>query len=637
MFTDWVGFSASAQEDEASTLKLLQEEEELVRPIFASRHGREIKSTGDGFLVELDSALHAVLCAIEIQERLHDRNSRPGIAPIRLRIGVHLGDVEERGGDIFGDAVNIASRLEPLASPGGICISGQVYDQVRNKISNRLEKIEPRALKNIHVPIDVYRVTLPWEGGGSKPRDATRNRLAVLPLANISPDPKDEYFADGLTEELISALSKIQGLRVIARTSVSQYKSTSKSVSQISTELDVGSVLEGSVRKAGNRLRVTLQLIDASTQEHRWAKTYDRELDDVFMIQSEIAEKTAEAFRLDLLGTDRESIRKKPTSNLDAYNLYLQGLHAARQTTAAGYTDSRRFFEEAIARDPDFSLAYSALANMYLLMVGDLLAPGVAFPRASQLVTRALELDPESSDAHTARGNLALQHDQDWEISEIEFKRAISLNPSNANAHFWFAMLLTAVQRFDEAVEELRTTIELDPLWKLPRTWLLSVYFVDGNTDAALAIGEEERSRYPGDPSVPVALGTIYARAGRLEEARKEANRSLGPTDDGTRWNRAVLSARLGNPEEARALLAEWTGGSRGGYTNPALIAGLLSILGEQEQALEVLERDLLEGRSLWAEYQWMAFDSLRGHPRFRGILEKLNLPADAPGLAKTG
>ena len=192
MFTDMVGYTAATQTDETGALKLLREQEELVRPLLAAHQGREVKATGDGFLVEFDSALHAVRCAIDVHEHLHDRNSKPGVTPIRLRIGIHLGDVEERRGDIFGDAVNIAARLEPLAAPGGICISGEVFNQVRNKIPNRFERLAPTTLKNVRIPVELYRVSLPWEDPGSSPGSSSRTRLAVLPLANISPDPKDE-------------------------------------------------------------------------------------------------------------------------------------------------------------------------------------------------------------------------------------------------------------------------------------------------------------------------------------------------------------------------------------------------------------------------------------------------------------
>ncbi len=302
-----------------------------------------------------------------------------------------------------------------------------------------------------------------------------------------------------------------------------------------------------------------------------WAHSYDRELDDVFAIQMEIAEKTAAALRLELVGLDRESLRKKPTPNLAAYNLYLRGLHAARKSTFEAYGESVKFFEEAIEQDPEFSLAYSSLANMYVLLAGETIRPRDAFPRVQDLLVKALALDPASSEAHTARGNLALQHDRDWDLSESEFQRAIELNPSNANAHFWYAMLLLVLQRFDEAAEELRVTIELDPLWKLPSLWLMTVQFTSGDFDAAIVTAKEEVARDPSDPNSHVALGTIYYRAGRIEESRREAALANGPVSRPVMADRAVLWALLDMPDEARRLIREWTQEAETRYINPVL------------------------------------------------------------------
>jgi adenylate cyclase len=348
MFTDMVGFTASAQSDESMALDLLREQEDPLRPLFIQYPGREVKSTGDGFLVEFDSALRAVQCAIGIQRAIAQHDSLPGTKSVLLRIGVHLGDVEERGTDIFGDSVNLASRIEPLADPGGICITEPVFGQVRNKISERIEKLGPANLKNVTFPIDGYRVALGSMNSEQHLGSSLRSRLAILPLVNISPDPNDAYFAGGLTEELIPTLSKDRELRVIARTLVSQYKATSMNVTQIGTELGVGSVLEGSIRKDGNRLRITLQLIDSSTQEHIWANIYDRELDDVFGIQRDIAEHTAVGLKVGLLGPERASLEKKPTSNYEAYELYLKGTHAAHLPANEARAHAIKLSEQAI-------------------------------------------------------------------------------------------------------------------------------------------------------------------------------------------------------------------------------------------------------------------------------------------------
>ena len=312
MFTDMVGYSALSQSNEALALELLHEHRLILRPLFLKHSGREIETAGDAFFVEFNSAVEATECAIEIQSTLHDRNLAETITrSITLRIGLHIGDVVYMDDHVHGDGVNIAARLEPLAPPGGICISEDVARQIRNKMQYPVRKIGAEKLKNISMPMDIYCIVLPWLNNSKKfnqkfsrkklltyglvllcaflltglvyfvkklgHKDVfSKTRLAVLPLANISNDSQDEYFADGMTEELISGLSKISGLDVIARTSIMKYKITDKNISQISRELMVGTILEGSVRKVENKARITVQLIDASNQQHIWSKEYDR-------------------------------------------------------------------------------------------------------------------------------------------------------------------------------------------------------------------------------------------------------------------------------------------------------------------------------------------------------------------------
>ena len=267
IFTDIVGYSALSQRDEALALRLLDRHNSLVRSALKRHGGREVKSMGDGFLLEFPSALVAVRFAVEVQDEFRKYNLSAAVGEdLMIRIGVHVGDVESHEGDLFGDTVNIASRIVGLAESGGICVSNQVYDQVRNKIQSTLVRMSRQRLKNIEQEIDLFRVVLPWELSVT-PVSSSINRIAVLPFSNISPDPSDSYFADGLTEELISVLSEIRGLRVIARTSVDQYRNSDKSVKQIGNELNVAHLLGGSVRKVGSRIRITAHLMDVESQE----------------------------------------------------------------------------------------------------------------------------------------------------------------------------------------------------------------------------------------------------------------------------------------------------------------------------------------------------------------------------------
>ncbi len=631
MFTDMVGYSALAQTDEATALAVLQRHNQFLRPIFTKFRGREVKTVGDAFLVEFESALDAVQCAVEIQRFLHDYNvTSPESWKIRVRIGVHIGDVVQSDGDLLGDAVNIASRIEPLADPEGISLTQQVYDQVQNKISVPFVKLPPVGLKNIHVPLSIYRIVPPWGPRGAEAPVAQPSKgrhIAVLPLVNISPDPSDEYFADGLTEELISALSQVRDLSVIARTSVVPYKTAPKSIAQVGAELGVDTVLEGSVRKAGQRIRITLQLVDVATQNHIWASSYNREIDDVFAVQTDIAERTANALQLEFAKAESSGLKRRPTTDLVAYDLYLQGLVASRELRRKGVDEAARFFEEATQRDPNFSEAFAAWADLYVGAAGEYVPMRDVMPRARELAARALELDPESSEAHTSLGNIALQFDHDWPLAEAEFRKAISLNPSNIAAHRWLGLMLTALERFEEAKEVLRRAIRLDPGGdhQLSLAW---AELESGNFDSAIRYAEEARDSEPASVGGHVYLGLYYLEAGRRTDAIREADTPLTGASDVERFDHALLNALVGRPDPARVVAAEAERGEAKSYTSATHLALLYAALGEKSRALDLLEKDFREGdRVFWLFYRGVFFDSIRDDPRFTSLLRQYGLP----------
>ncbi|HTS33876.1 MAG TPA: adenylate/guanylate cyclase domain-containing protein [Thermoplasmata archaeon] len=556
MFTDTVGYTASAQADEGRTLDLLRQQAELVRPLLVVHQGREIKTTGDGFLVEFDSALKATQCAVSIQRRIYERNSEGGLAPIQIRIGIHLGDVVQSGADILGDAVNIAARIEPIAEPGGICLSGAVYEQVRNKVLEKFEKLPPAALKGVEAQIDLYRVALPWNALPSSAHDLVPAGIAVLPFSNISPDPNDAYFADGLTEELISVLSQFRELRVIARTSVTPYKSTSKGVSQIGAELGVSSILEGSVRKAGNQLRITAQLIDVPSQGHVWANSYNRELDDVFVVQAELAKQVAEALKIELQATERAKLEARPAVRQDSYLAYLKGRTLLHRWSPETLKAAKEQFELAISLDGRNASAYSGLSEVILL---DGLwfssSPRVEWNDSSRkLATRALEIDPNLAEAHCSL-TLVLWDEYQYVESETEFNRATALNPSLAVAHRHYGLFLAEEARPDEALREFELAEALDPLSiivlanhgmllirlrqldkarvaieKLGRLdestrayhALLGDYFwAKGDHAAQIEQLDLTIRSSPQDPLNPMFRAAVYASAGRADQARE--------------------------------------------------------------------------------------------------------------------
>ncbi len=634
MFTDMVGYSARVQKDERAALEDLARHNALLRPIFVKNRGREVKTVGDAFLIEFESALDAARCALEVQQTLHEHNvASANGRPIEIRLGLHVGDVEESSGDLLGDAVNIAARIESHAAPGGICLTQQVLDQVQNKLALNVVRLPPTSLKNIATPLALYRVVLPWERTGSRegPDETTEgHRLAVLPLANISPDPSDEYFADGLTEEIISTLSQIPGLRVIARTSVVPYKSAPRPVSQIGAELGVDAILEGSVRKAGSRLRISLQLVDVATQHHRWASTYNREVDDVFAVQTDIAERTAEALRIQLGGTIPEATTRRRASNPRAYDAYLRGLVAAGESEAKGYDRAVRCFEEATQIDPTFAEPYAAWADLYVTLAGDYLPVREVLPKAKELARRALELDPDSSDAHVALGNIAMQFDHDWSAAEVEFRRAIALNPSNATGLRFYAMLCRVLGRFDEAKDLARRALRIDPASALQAS-LAWTELESGNFAAAIQYAEEERDKDPADAAPHIYLGLTYLPAGRLEDAAREAATPVPGAAYLLRFDHALLNACVGRPEPARAILADAEAGRAGFHVSPCDLAMMYSALGEKERALDLLERDYREGdQTLWLYYRAIFFDPIRDDPRFVAMVKRFSLP-DVP------
>jgi adenylate cyclase len=409
MFTDIVGYTALTQSNEAAALKLLEKHRSLIRPVFARFGGHEVKTIGDAFLVEFGSALQAAESAVEIQKVLHGHNEE-SVDKVLVRVGIHVGDVVHSGGDVYGDAVNIASRIVPQAQGGEVCISGQVYDQVKNKLSCPIVKLDSRQLKNVKDSIDVFRIVMPWEGE-QKTAEYDRRRIAVLPFANFSPDPNDGFFADGITEEIITTVSNISELTVISRTSVMGYKGSTKKLKEIGRELEVGSVLEGSVRKAGNRIRITTQLIEVADDKHVWAQSYDRNLDDVFAVQSDIARNVCEALKVKLLSSEVERISKKETDSTAAHIRYLKGRSALSDRTEKTLVEAKRFFEEASAEDHDYARAYVGLADVCFLLGEYAYMPmREAMGKVNETLTKALSLDEDLPEALTAHANL-LQHE----------------------------------------------------------------------------------------------------------------------------------------------------------------------------------------------------------------------------------
>ena len=632
MFTDMVGFTAATQRHEATALELLREQEAIARPILERHAGRHVKSTGDGALVEFPSALQAAEGAVELLSKVHELNAARPSRAIQLRIGIHVGDVEVRNGDIFGDAVNIAARILSVAEPEGIAMSESVATYLANKLTFPIQPLGTRGLKGVGRPVAVFRVTLPWSGPARVEHASSQPRVAVLPLRNISPDPHDEYFADGLTEELISVLGRVTGLRVIARSSVDRFWGKSTDTVDIGRALGATAILEGSVRKAGDRLRISLHLVDVASQEGLWSQTFDRQLTDVFAVQSEVGERTAASLRVHLAGDDRTAVRRRPTDSLAAFSLYLQGVHQTREPGREHFTEAVRLFREAIRTDPRFAVAHAALAHILIGAIGERLPAREVVPEARHLVEQALALDPACAAAHAARANLAMQADLDWSVADAEFQSAIRLNPSDSGSRAWYGILLRALQRYEEAEVQLRAAAELDPMDTGARALIGSVLRLTGRWREAVDYTRAEFAPLESSDKTHISLAYSLFYGGELEEARREMELASGSDDPGVQDDLAVLYAAMGDRSRAQRLYASLRQEADARFVPANRLVVLAVGSGDQGSAFAMLEKDWSEGdRGLWFIYQGLGLDGIRRDPRFSALLKRYGLPTSAP------
>ncbi len=602
MFTDMVGYTSLAQRDEALSLSLLDEQRRLIRPILASHEGREVKTIGDAFLVEFGSARDAVNCAVEIQSALKGLNlGRPKEQEIKVRIGIHLGDVFHQGTDIAGDAVNVASRIEPLSPPGGVCMSAQVFQSVVNKVSCKFESLGIPPLKNVSVPIEVYRIA---GLGDETPAPASkgalpRERVAVLPLSNFSPDPDDEYLADGMTEELIDRLAQAKSLRVIARTSVMGYKKKEQKASEIGRELGVGTLVEGSIRKAGSRVRITVQLIDVATEEHVWSDRYDSELDDILAVQAEIASKVAEQISQSITGLASKPVAApqsakagRYTDDIEAYKTFLRARKLLNdRRSAMTVRQALGLFEESVRSDPMFARAKVGIAEALLWLATEgegNYADSVNLARKQ--LTEALSLDSGLAEAHSALSGLMLGED-DMAGSEREARRAMELNPSLSDPYRWLAQIAAGDGKIDEAVRLLEAAQVVDPLDLNVIAFLGRAYAYSGREADALAHWEKTRPLVTYRTSA--YLFEYYVGKGdyvRAAEAVAEME-GLGPKRAWTLAYRGILAARTGDRETARRMVGLLQGKAKEGELTTIHEAFVHYALGDMDAFVDCLEQ----------------------------------------------
>ena len=458
---DVAGYSRLMGVDEEGTLAALKaDRREIIDPKIAEHRGRIVKTTGDGALVEFASAVDAVRCAMEIQRAMAERNAAvPEDRRVEFRIGINVGDIIIDEGDIYGDGVNIAARVETLASPGAICLSENAYQQMKGKLTLDVSDMGEQQLKNIAQPVRVYRVRLDGATATVAPTLPDKPSIAVLPFANMSGDPEQEYFADGISEDIITGLSKLRWFFVIARNSSFTYKGKAVDVKRVARELGVRYVLEGSVRKGGNRVRITAQLIDAATNNHIWADRYDGELTDVFALQDEITKKVVAAIEPRLLEAEGIRSQNRSRDDLGAWEMVIQANSLFWRLTKTENEAAIALLKRAVERYPDYAPAHSMLA--FMMLVSGHLGWSVE-EQAAALAARAAALDDNDPWAHLALGYAAFVRRQ-TSVATAEFRRAIALNPNFAAAYGYLGWALAFDGQSDQAISHLEEAIRMSP------------------------------------------------------------------------------------------------------------------------------------------------------------------------------
>jgi len=662
MVADIVGYSRLMDADEDGTYTALRAARaEVIDPKIKEYGGRIVKHLGDGFLAEFPTVMAAIQFAMSFQEEEgHRAEGVPKEQQIRFRIGINLGDViVDEDGDIFGDGVNVAARLEGLAIPGGICISGPVYETVHKKLDVGFDNLGDQSVKNISNPVHAYDIRWPGEAGTPEDRPAKltvkskpigliaglavaaaaviglvfwqmnplepadeaapKNSIAVLPFLNMSDDASNEYFSDGISEELLNLLGKIPELRVTSRSSAFAFKGEKIDIPKVAGKLNVAHILEGSVRKSGNQVRITAQLIDARSDTHLWSETYDRTLSDIFLVQDEIAGAVVEALKLKLLGEQPRTRVADP----DAYALFLQGRYFNDRRDQVNWDKSAEAYRSALEIDPEYAEAWAGLSITLAQQASwGFIDLDEGIMQAREAVHRSLALDPGLPEAHISLGWIRMIYDWNWHGADESYQTAIRLAPGNAMALSAAGTLAFTLGRLDEAVELDLRAIALDPLRQAGHSNLGLVLLNAGRLKEASERYHHLLELNPEYPGVHMRLGQILLLQGQPQEALDTI-----ANDSDSWWQDYAIPLALyslGRQEEADQALADFMDKHSDG---PFQTAEIFAWRGEIDQAFEWLERAYIERDSgLHEMMKDPFFASLREDPRWQLFLEKMGL-----------
>jgi TolB-like protein/class 3 adenylate cyclase/Tfp pilus assembly protein PilF len=633
MFTDVVGYTAMMQQDEGLALKKLHQFKESVTLNVPKFGGEIIQYYGDGCLIIFASATGSVSCAQALQEGFREDPYIP------VRIGIHLGDIIIEGGNIYGNSVNISSRIESMGVPGAVLVSNTIRNQIQNKHEFQLTSLGNFEFTNVDEPIEVFVLSnkgfpVPNRADltGKFKESKNRKSIAVLPFVNMSNDPEQEYFSDGITEEIINSLTNIKELRVAGGISSFHFKNRNTDLRLVGQKLKVGTVLEGSVRKQGRMLRITAQLINVEDGFHLWSERYDRELDDIFVIQDDIALAITEKLRITLFEREKAIIQKNPTKHTHAYDLYLKGrFHLNRR--GAGIKKGLAYFQQAVNIDPTFALAYSGMADAYsVLSFYGAMPPGEGMAKARQNAEKAIQSDPSNVEGFTALAFISVFYDWNWMEAKKRFQRVFEINPNYAPAHYWYSYYLSFVEgKSEEGIEEAKMAAEqLEPLVSMSYHVLSVTYINAGKFEEALQAAkmaiELDANSFPGFR----ALGISLAGLKRYEEAI-EALKTCALTSLEHAWPLVELCwvySLTGMESEAQKIFDELVMRSKTEYISGMLLCGAAYFSKNYDQAIEFLELAFKQRDSILPCIKFYPPSSfVRNDPRFQPFIKRINFP----------
>lgn len=635
MFADIVGYTKMMQDDEENAKALRDRQRSVIENSLLKYHGQVMQYYGDGTLIMFGSALDAVNCAKEIQAELRQDPEVP------LRIGIHIGDVVYDDEGIYGDAVNVAARVQSLGITGSVMISGKVFDEVKNHPGIRVEAFGEHELKNIYIPVSIYALAdkgleVPKQSYIEELTGSSQKSIAVLPFTNFSSEPNNEYFSDGITEEIINKLTRIKDLQVTSRTSVFAYKNVTKDIRDIGKELNVATILEGSVRKAGDRIRVTAQLINSDDGFHIWSDNFDGEMKDIFDVQAQIARKIAARLEDSFSEQEKERLYESSTQNIDAYNFYLQGLFYWNKRSPEAVKKAITFFKKAISECNTYTNAYSYLANCYTYLgtIGHMKSKK-AFTEAEKNALKAIEINNSRADSYIALGYINLFFKWDFNTAESNLRKAITMEPDSSEARQALSFYYRIIGRFDKMIQQAEAAAKIDPL-SLPALLELGrSHWVMDNYDKALNSFNEALDLDPLFRAALEGKALVYMSQGKYDKALRAVKKYIDLIDSKYKGGSqlACIYALMGDKKrtEENIEIIRKRAEDQPNQNLTLDYAMVYAALGDKDQAFKYLNK-ALENRlgSLLLIRTLPIIRDLKDDPRFEELVNKIGLPKES-------